>query len=271
MHPLDGSFLKLNRAKHHFKAADELMQGFNNRKPYEIVTSFEGKGQARECFLRLKEVEAIPIDLSLLIGDICNNLRSALDHLLWQLWLLIDPTFDGNVYFPICDSPSTFNTNSPRDIGGLPDTQKTVIGGLQPYRTKNPALSILRDVNNCDKHRLIQIIGLMVDINRLIVTPAPITAKLKIPMPPRIPIEILSKSVKVENGATIARIPLDSSRLGTEVRVQSTTNIKFVFSGSKTADGKHIRPTLGGIILEVARILELFESEFAQFGVSEFK
>lgn len=159
MHPLDGTFLKLSRAKYHFKVVDDLVERIKKREPYQIVDEVVQNGQTRERVLRFKQVEDIPPDVSLLIGDICNNLRSALDHLLWQLWLLKYPSFDKSVSFPICDSRVAFNNKSTtRHIKELSAIQRAAIESLQPYKTGNKALSFLRDVNNSDKHRIIQVI-----------------------------------------------------------------------------------------------------------------
>jgi len=221
MHPLDGSFLKLSRAKYHFEVVNDLIQRFQDRKPYRIVDDFVRKGQTRQRVLRFEQVEDIPADVPLLIGDACNNLRSALDHLLWQLWLLNKPSFNGIVFFPICDTEDSFKTDRTWDsIKGLSDVQRAAIESLQPYKTGNAALSFLRDVNNSDKHRLIQVIGLTANVDRVRITADQTRAMIQIPIPLRIPIHIL-KNVRVENGAILAWIPLNGFSRGTQVRVQS--------------------------------------------------
>ena len=271
LHPLDGSFLKINRAKQHIDFANDLMKGFQDRKPYRIVDTIERNGQTRERVLRFEQTEDIPDDISLIIGDVCNNLRSALDYLLWQLWLLKDPSFDGNVYFPICDDENGFKTYRTRNyIKGLSDSQRTTIKGLQPYETRNPALWHLRDVNNSDKHRLIQIIFLVGNVDRVRITADDSNALLSVPMPNNIPIR-LTKNVKVENGTTFARIPLNSFSRGTKVRVQSHAFVRYAFEGSKSAHGQFVDDVINAMVSEVRRAVTLFEPDFVKFGVSKFK
>ena len=78
MHPLDGSFLKLRRADEHLQVVNALMQEFIKRKPYRINDTFVRNGNTKERLLRFEQLEDIPTKLPMLIGDACNNLRSAL-------------------------------------------------------------------------------------------------------------------------------------------------------------------------------------------------
>jgi len=265
MHPLDGSFLKLRRAKCHFQVAGDLVKGLHERQPYKIVTEFVEDGDARECIIRLKQIEEIPTDLPLVIGDICSNPRSALDHLLWQLWLLQDPNFDRRVYFPITDSPSSFRSDGFRHINGLSDSQRAAIESLQPYRTGKDALSMLRDLNNSDKHRLIQVIGVHGGIRRIGVTVDQTRSSLWLPQQRHIPLDVVSGS-KIEHDAILARIPFNRYATGTEVRVQSYAVFDYVFEGSQKADGRSVEPSVASMISEASDAIALLEPEFAHLG-----
>jgi hypothetical protein len=118
-----------------------------------------------------------------MFGDAIHNLRSALDHLVWQLVLLNGKTPSGANQFPICDTGATYwsagwkdgkKTRSTREwrLEGVSDAQKALIDEMQPYRTRVPpgavhALSALRDLSNYDKHRLIHLTAFAVDIPSL--------------------------------------------------------------------------------------------------------
>jgi hypothetical protein len=282
MHPLDSSFLKLSRARYHFQAINDLIEGFFKRDPCDIVDTIEINGNKREHVLRFKQLEAIPTDAPLIIGDICNNLRSALDHLLWQLWMLQYPTFDERVFFPITDCEDAFQTNAPGNIGprkaksvgsnriSLTYDQRANIERLQPYKTGNPALSFLRDLNSSDKHRLIQAIFFIGEVNSLSLTADTTNVILQIPLPTQIPVQIVNK-IKVEHDTILYRVPVNNFSRGTKVQVKSRGHLQFAFEGSKTANGQIIYDTLEAMISEVMRIIVLFEPEFARFGVSQFK
>jgi len=257
------------------------MQGFLKRKPYRISDNVVRNGNRRERVLRLEKLDDIPVKLPMLIGDACNNLRSALDHLVWQLWILQYPTFDESVYFPICDCESAFRSDSPGNIGprkaksvgsdriSLPDNQRAIIESLQPYKTRNPALSFLRDVNNSDKHRLIQVISLIGDVKKLRVAANTTSALLEVPLPRQIAIKRIHNA-KVEGDTILARIPLNSFSRGTQVRVQSYATINFAFQGCRTAHGQIIYESINAMLSEASRAVSLFEPEFASFGTSEY-
>jgi len=279
MHPLDGPYLKLLRAKQHLKAIQTLAEWLKKNHPYRIVQGVVGEGHAREHVVRIEQTGELTPDLSLLVGDFCNELRSALDHLLWQLWLLQYPTFSEKVYFPICDCVTQFRSNAPRNIGprkiagmvsSLTDNQIANIEGLQPYRTGNPILSILRDVNDHDKHRLIQVIVVAPRGYKIVVTFDQSSALIQIPKPKQIPVTVY-RGTKIESGTIFARFPLNSISEGTKVNVRSEIISDFAFEGSKSADGKLVKNTLNAMFIEVRRIINLFEPEFASFGVSKFK
>lgn len=269
MHPLDGPFLKLRRAKEHLKVVDELVEGIKEREPYRLVEEVVRNGQTREYILRFEQVEDVPPTVSLLIGDICNNLRSALDHLLWQLWLLKDSAFNGNVYFPICDSPDAFNEERITDyIKGLSNVQKAAIESLQPYETRNAALSLLRDVNNSDKHRLIQVIafiGGITNLDVIITQPNGLVVPLQHISPQ------ITRGAKIEDGTILARIPFGTYPKGSTMRVQSKAVINHVFEGSRTADRKPIKPSIDAMISEVSHAITLLEPEFSHLGTSTEK
>jgi hypothetical protein len=271
MHPIDGCFLKLRRAKYHFQVVNDLIKGMHKRSPYQIIPEIVGDGYTREHILRFKQLEGIPPDVSLLIGDICNNLRSALDHLLWQLWLLKDSTFNGEVYFPICDSPGRFiSKNIAKNIEGLSNVQWTAIERLQPYKTGKIALSILRDINKSDKHRLIQVVRLIGDVRKIRIYIDQSKSLLRLPLQPNIPLQIVSGS-KIEHDTILAQISLNRYSSGTQVRVQSKAVVNYAFEGSGKANGQLVEPSLASMISEVSHAITLLEPEFAHLGTSAFK
>lgn len=268
MHPLDSTFLKFRRAKEHFKVADEIIKGLRNRNIYRFATEIVGKGNTREYLVRFKQTEPLPTDLHLAIGDCCNNLRSALDHLLWQLHVLQKPSFSRNVKFPIWDNERLFESNALRDISGLSDAQWVTIESLQPYRTGNNALSILRDVNDSDKHRLIQIIGIQGQFERIRI--AFNQSKSMVIVPPIKPIiKKIPTGTEIKDNAIIARVPLKGVSQGTQMQVHSFLDIDLAFTGGKLVEPCLVTRSLIMMVGEVSHSISLLESEFK--GTSTFK
>ena len=113
-----------------------------------------------------------PIEWSIRAGEILYNLRSALDHLVWQLVLANgqEPTRDNQ--FPICDEEAAWaNRRTNKLLEGVAKNDKETIRYLQPF---NPFLQLpingqnrpcnaqvfrtLRDLCNVDKHRHLNLV-----------------------------------------------------------------------------------------------------------------
>jgi len=271
MHPLDGSFLKLRRAKEHFKAVDDAIQGLKKRKVYRLVGGVVGQGKTRQYLVRFHQSEPLPADLPLIIGDGCSNLRSALDHLIWQLHVLQAPSFRRNVKFPIWDKESLFDKNAPRDIRDLTDRQRTTIESLQPYRTRQYGLSLLRDANDTDKHRLMQIVSLRGQFQCIDIRFDQSKARLRVPLTIRPTVRMIPRGAEIKDGAIVAWISLNRVSQGTDMYVHDILDIDYAFTGGKVTKLALITPSLILMVSEVSRTISSLESEFASFGVSTFK
>ena len=97
MHPLDGAFLKIKRATYHLDTLQQAVQEWRDLHPYKVIGSLITEGKMRKYLVSVKEHIPLPSEFSLIIGDVCNNARAALDQTLWQLCLLTNPAFDGDV------------------------------------------------------------------------------------------------------------------------------------------------------------------------------
>ena len=91
--------MKLDRAKQRMKELEEALQSFYATNPFK----FSGKAdlQAGKVVYTMDSVKDAPDEASLIAGEIIQNLRSALDHLAYQLFLRAGGTGAGkNIYFP---------------------------------------------------------------------------------------------------------------------------------------------------------------------------
>jgi len=106
------------------------------------------------------------IELSIIAGEINHQLRSALDHLVYQLVLEAGGTPHGRNAFPIYDDERQFigqverrrrSTDRPGPLSGLDPRSEAwaLIKRAQPYQRGDCAdnLTLLRDFSNADKHR----------------------------------------------------------------------------------------------------------------------
>jgi len=98
-----------------------------------------------------------------MIGDVFHNLRCALDHLVYAVAFCesrpATPLYDRSLAFPITNCRREFSEAvKRRQLGNISDPVCAVFESFQPYNrphpTLPPLLSILRNFNNTDKHRL---------------------------------------------------------------------------------------------------------------------
>lgn len=97
-----------------------------------------------------------------LFGDMLHNLRSALDHLAWQLVRVNGHQPDSRTTFPIFYDQKEFlpKGRATRAMRGMSPEVQARIKGLQPFdpdgkEPEDKALWLLRELNNYDKHRIV--------------------------------------------------------------------------------------------------------------------
>lgn len=147
---------KVDRADKHIIELNGEIIAFYKTNPYKIIS--ERNPQTRQLVYKLSRVDAVPKPISAIAGDVVQNLRSALDHLAQQLWLVNNPgaVSVGDVYFPTDSSSSQFKANAPGKIKGLRKDAVDAIYSIEPYDGgKGADLSVINRLNRIDKHRLL--------------------------------------------------------------------------------------------------------------------
>jgi hypothetical protein len=83
-HPLRGPLLKLGRAKEHFAELREKSEAFLATVPYDwSMETEEYTDGTREYRISASVDDYPPIELGLIAGDVVQNVRAALDQLVW--------------------------------------------------------------------------------------------------------------------------------------------------------------------------------------------
>lgn len=154
---------KFARAKTHLETYRSELIHWRDGKPYRI--SPERSVDFTRYYLVL-HVEKRPdlLGWTLIIGDCIHNLRCALEHLVYAIAVHEsgqNPPPRGNrLAFPIADGPDVFRDDA-RRIAGLSGPVRAAIESVQPYNRTNPitppALALLRDFANRDKHKLLEL------------------------------------------------------------------------------------------------------------------
>lgn len=103
-----------------------------------------------------------PSFLGIILGDIVHNLRSALDHVTWQMVRHgrsphLTPSQITQVQFPIHDSSIEFDNNRERRLRGVGAVQESIVKRYQPYqrgaRASDHPFALLQRLSNLDKHQ----------------------------------------------------------------------------------------------------------------------
>jgi len=243
------------RAKRHRQSLDLVLKRFIGHDPYRVDGEVIREPDGFYYVFNARVHRQIPDTVPLLIGDVCNNLRAALEHALWQL-CAVDP--NRYVYYPIFSTEEAFLNHGRINIREIAERYQTVIESLQPYNTGSDALSILRLLNDADKHKAIPVIGaaanpIIVNVQgaRIIVPPE---GELLIPVP---------SIVQIVEGAELIRLPLGQHRPQNRIQVNCRFEIRIVFGESPDialAQRRPIAQTLQAISGQVENVLDALES-----------
>lgn len=169
--------LKLKRAHAHLDALYAKRNAFVNSEesqPYDLTGEVESETRTetsrRVTYLWRAQIDHPPDpEWALIVGDFAHNLRSALDHLVWQLVILSGKKPSGENQFPICTTGTRYwcarkdGSPSVRDrmLRGVDERYRAIIDRMQPYRgghesAERSPLAVLSTLSNTDKHRLLQ-------------------------------------------------------------------------------------------------------------------
>ncbi|SRR5579884_65012 len=156
---LNGCWAKIARAREHNYRLEELAEAFLKRRPNQV--SFDAHTDPQWLVIRAV-VEPIPLEFSAIAGDLIQNLRSALDLLVWQLVLIEGATPGRHNSFPLADSQAEFDRRVRNPAKGRksplagidPAGEKwAIIERAQPYRPGQWDLGLVASFSNRDKHQ----------------------------------------------------------------------------------------------------------------------
>jgi hypothetical protein len=100
----------------------------------------------------------VGMSVGIRIGEICYNLRTTLDYLIFELAKLDSGVPQEGTQFPIIDMKRDFDSRKGRWLKGLNDAHVAAIERLQPYAGCRWTKAF-RDLSNRDKHREFAEIG----------------------------------------------------------------------------------------------------------------
>ncbi|MEP6912346.1 MAG: hypothetical protein ABI923_06305 [bacterium] len=237
-HPLDGAYARLDRAMEHLAELKAIVLEFIDRE-YELAEGSVQFNPQGPIPLNITRPDSpIPPKVSILTGEVVNNLRTALDYLIYQLAILDAKTVQNGTQFPIEDTPAGFQGRSKPYLKGINASHSAKIERLQPYNGVDWT-RILRTISNPDKHRhpVIQKHHSTITIKH-----------------GKDPAEVFAQP-GVKGLFIVFTIP--DPTLATPMHMQFHVTIFIAFD-----DGLRIVETLEQLQTEVAKVLGDFKSEF---------
>ncbi|RIA55039.1 hypothetical protein [Dichotomicrobium thermohalophilum] len=142
--------LKVERADHHIAELESAFMRFVERNPYTL--SFGKNHATGSPAVRIRFGKELPETFALIIGDSIHNLRTALDHMTWELIGRDGGAQNRNLKFPTGSDRRSFEAA----CKGIKTPSQNVIAVLKateafPTGHGEPLYSLSR-LDNADKH-----------------------------------------------------------------------------------------------------------------------
>ncbi len=249
--PIDQVRVKIERAKEHVRDLEARIQAFFKSNPYRVIR--EDDPETGDSVFRVQTSVDVPIEWAAMVGDVIQNLRSSLDHLVWQLVLANGGTPDRHTGFPIGEDANKYKAQLTGKVQGMSQTALDQIDALKPYAGGNDPLWRLHDLNNVDKHRLLLAVGsahrnIVIDFGKAF-------PDMRISAP--LALRPADRLFPLKDGAEVYRI-LAAAR-GSEIDEDPKFTFEIAFGESQIADGEPLIPTLHQLVNLVDAILRQFE------------
>jgi hypothetical protein len=151
-HPLDGCRERVKRANEHFGELEREITVLFEKQANAVPFNLDTKPPHSPVNVRLPAETFAGLRLGTLIGEICYNLRCALDYLVYALAELDAGSPQKGTQFPIIDMANDFAGRGKAMLSGVNFAHVAKIEGLQPYNGCKWT-GRLRDLSNMDKHR----------------------------------------------------------------------------------------------------------------------
>lgn len=151
--------VKIERAKQQLRELEAEAIAFRDKRQTVVIR--EPDPDAREAPNHFVKLPLLPWNVIAAAGDVVHNLRSALDHLAYQLAVVGNPGSEPSrcVEFPIAKDMATYESTKGRKVKGILSEAVKAIDELKPYKGGNDALWRIHELDNINKHRTLFTVG----------------------------------------------------------------------------------------------------------------
>ncbi len=155
---LEGINAKIGRACESLGFLESDIRGFCEDRRLQLALEIQQEAPVIDS-----DPPELLIDYSIRAGEIAYNLRSALDHIVWQLVSGNRMKPNHQNAFPIFLEKDEYLEAVKSKLRGVSPRHRELIDRVQPYRSNNGVgadLWMLHSVCNIDKHRHINVVSL---------------------------------------------------------------------------------------------------------------
>lgn len=266
-HPLDSARGKVIRAVQHATYLTHQCAAFSAANPLRFVDRFHPHEDRHLIFV---EGRRPPLYLGMILGEVVHDLRSAVDHLAWQLALqqsgeeaLSKRGVAMAIQFPIRDSREEFDRHRALPYFSAKAVER--IESFQPYHDNPDVLSplaVVRDLSNTDKHQALTPSAGQLSIAHMV---------LRGPsMIPGDRVEVLQPTDTIAD----TERPVLGIRMPPEARIEidGPPITAGFFVAKATGDVRFVLPeTIEEISRMIVRVVDAFEDLFPSVDWSERK
>jgi hypothetical protein len=252
-----GNELKFDRAARHFNEAIELLTAYKVPEPYEIRRD-ANPATGLSFWLTLKKKP--PDDIALAAGDCIHNLRSALDHIIYELSCHTAGQHVPDTAFPILVSARNWKSISRQQLRAVPGPALKRIEELQPFQGLNAKywtrerLLHVHQLDIADKHRNLNLA--VANVPEIGVAYGHDGPQLKV---------IHVHKGRLDEGKETLLLRFDPS-VDVTVNVQPYTFLEVVFADPLFADPPladwEVQPSLESLVVGVAAVLSEIRTFF---------
>lgn len=154
---------RLDRADQHVQKFGEIWDDYLDTRPHRLEHTAETDGV---LVVRLRRIRPLPVELSVVFGELLYELRAALDNCLYAVAVLVSgenpPPSAARLEWPIRETPTEWKNQASR-YRDLPPVIQDALEKVQPYQAKRPgwnSLAILHELARVDRHRSMHGLGL---------------------------------------------------------------------------------------------------------------
>jgi hypothetical protein len=153
----------MTRAKQHYDELARELDIYYATRPGGLVEMPDSVPEKRHH--QFRETKPLPPRIGLTCGDCLQNMRSALDYLVWELVLANGKEPNDKNMFPISLKPKSYEhaVQNLKRLDGIDEKAIAHIDALQPFQMEDPEdspLYILDVLTNINKHRRVLLTNL---------------------------------------------------------------------------------------------------------------